>query len=253
MELHYYPTSHWSRIIALMLAETGASFERKLVDITKAATFEPDYLRMNPRGVVPTLVDGDELVCDGRKIAEYLDTKAGTSLCPSANKMYSSWAERLHDVPVMLFSYSVWVLGQKGEKSADILADKVTRAREYAERFEDLRTAYLRKADYFETFRRELHDPEHLANEKARAAALLDELGTQLTRSKWIAGDEYTFADCIATSILYRLVDLKMLDHWLGDESHGLHAYYQRLRQRPSFRAVFYDDPLIPEKYRPKD
>lgn len=236
-----------------MLVESGTSFERKLVDITKAATFEAEYLRMNPRGVVPTLVDGGEVVCDGRTIAEFIDKKAATRLCPSDNETYRSWARRLHDLPVMLFSYSVWVLGRKGEKSADILADKVSRAREYAERYQDLRTAYLRKADYFETFRRELHDPDHLAQETAAAASLLDELGMQQQTSKWIAGDDFTFADCIATSILYRLVDLKMLDHWLGDESHGLDAYYKRLRERPSFRAVFYDDPLIPEKYRPKD
>ncbi len=236
-----------------MLAESGTSFDRKLVDITKAATFEADYLRMNPRGVVPTLVDGERVVCDGRKIAEYIDGQAGTQLCPSGNKEYARWTERLHDVPVMLFSYSVWVLGRKGENSADILADKVTRAREYAERYEDLRSDYLRKAEFFEVFRQELHDPEHLAKEKSAAEALLNELGEQLKSSKWIAGDQYTFADCIATSILYRLIDLDMLSHWHGDETHGLHAYYQRLRDRPSFRAVFYDDPLIPEKYRPKD
>jgi tetrachloro-p-hydroquinone reductive dehalogenase len=229
------------------------SFERKLVDITKAATFEPDYLRLNPRGVVPMLIDGERVVCDGRRIAEYIDGQASTQLCPSENNSYTSWAERLHDVPVMLFSYSVWVLGRKGEKSADILADKVTRAREFAERHEDLRSEYLRKAEFFEVFRRELHDPVHLANAKAATRALLDELGARLTSSRWIAGDQYTFADCIATSILYRLIDLDMLLHWHGDESHGLHAYYQRLRDRPSFRAVFYDDPLIPEKYRPKD
>ena len=187
MELHYYPTSHWSRIITLMLAESGTSFDRKLVDITKAATFEADYLRMNPRGVVPTLVDGEEVVCDGRRIAEFIDKKAGTHLCPSDNETYGSWAKRLHDVPVMLFSYSVWVLGRKGEKSADILADKVSRAREYAERYPDLRSAYLRKADYFETFRQELHDPDHLARETAAAASLLDELGSQLQKSKWIS------------------------------------------------------------------
>jgi glutathione S-transferase len=253
VEFHYYPTSHWSRIISLALAEGGHTFERKLVDITKAASFEPDYLRLNPRGVVPTLVDEGEVVWDGRKIAAHLDKKSAGNLCQHGQESYEHWAKVLHDVPVMLFSYSVWLLGKKGEKSSDILADKVRRAHDYAAKYPDLTEEYQRKAKYFETFRAQLHDEENLRAEKERCAQVLDQMGEVLKGSEWIAGDQYSFADCIATSILYRLIDLEMLKGWAEDESHGLHGYYQRLRSRPSFRAVFYDDPLIPEKYRPKD
>ena len=61
-----------------------------------------------------------------------------------------------------------------------------------------------------------------------------------------------SFADCIATSILWRLIDLGKVDGWSRDPDHGLYSYWQRIKARPSFRAVFYDDPLIDPRFLPK-
>jgi tetrachloro-p-hydroquinone reductive dehalogenase len=245
MELHYYPSSHWSRVITLCLAEHGLAFERRLVDITRNATFAPEYIRLNPRGVVPTLVDDGQVVWDGRKIAEYLDTKTGHDLCCEGDPEVQAWTRRLHDFPLMLFSYSVWVLGHRGEKSADILDDKVQRARQHAEAYPDLAEHYTRKAEFFAGFRSRVYDAAHVAAEMQAGTKVLDELGEWLLSRTWIGGDDYSFADAIATSILYRLVDLGKLDHWLGDDGHGLHGYFERLKARPSYRAVFHDDPLL--------
>jgi len=57
-QLHYSPSTaslavHW------MLIEIGAPFELVLTDIATGAHKTPDYLKLNPSGVVPTLiVDG---------------------------------------------------------------------------------------------------------------------------------------------------------------------------------------------------
>lgn len=250
IELHYYPTSHWSRVIALLLEEHGLAYERVVVDITRNASFEPEYIRINPRGVVPTVVDDGQVIWDARRIAEHLDERAGGNMCRPDDPVALTWMERLHDFPLMLFSYSVWVLGHRGESSADILEDKVDRARRYAARYPDLADHYSRKADFFATFRAQVYDPGHVARQERTGAAFLDELGDHLRSREWIAGSDYSFADAMATSILYRLVDLGKLDHWSGDPDHGLHAYLRRLKERPSYRAVFVDDPLIPDKYR---
>ena len=252
MDYYYFPTSYWSRIISLVLAEKGLSFGRRLVDIRKNASFDPDYIRINPRGVVPTLVDEDRIVCNGPTIAEYLDEKAGPRLCRFDDPQVASWSRRLEDVPVMLFSYSVWVLGKRGEKSADILADKVERAARYAEQYPDLREQYLRKGRFFEQFRAHVYDDAHVASEASKCRELLEEMGGLVAEREYLCG-EYSFADCIATSILYRLVDLGMLDHWATDPTHGLHGYYDRLRARPSYQAVWVEDPLIPPGYRPDE
>ena len=48
----------------LLLLETGAPHELVLVDIPGGANRDPDYLKLNPNGVVPTLI------VDGRPVAE---------------------------------------------------------------------------------------------------------------------------------------------------------------------------------------
>ena len=72
MKLHYFPTSYWSRNITLVVAEKGLEIERVFVDIRRHATFEPDYIRLNAKGVVPTLVDGAPIT-NGMRIARHLD------------------------------------------------------------------------------------------------------------------------------------------------------------------------------------
>lgn len=248
MDYYYYPTSHWSRIVSVVLAEKGLDPTRHVVDITQNASFDPDYVRINPRGVVPTLVDDGKVVWDGPTIVKYVDAKAPGRLFPDDPEV-EQWAKRLEDFPVMLFSYSVWVLGERGENSATILDDKVERARKYAEKYPDLKEQYERKQKFFQEFRAQVYDDDYVAAQEAEYRQLLDQLGERLTKQDWVCGD-YSFADAILLSTLFRLVDLKRLDHWHGDADHGLDAYFARLKARPSYRAVYIDDPLIPERYR---
>lgn len=63
-----------------------------------------------------------------------------------------------------------------------------------------------------------------------------------LSARPFLGGEAWSLADAIATSMLYRLVDLETCHLWHGDEAHAVHRYYERLRARPSFAAVFLDD-----------
>ena len=52
----YYSPGSASMVVHLALLEAGAPHELELVDLDAGAQRAPDYLRLNPRGVVPTLV-----------------------------------------------------------------------------------------------------------------------------------------------------------------------------------------------------
>lgn len=52
----YYCPGTASMVIHLALLEIGAAHELKLVDVEKKQQKDPEYLRLNPNGVVPTLV-----------------------------------------------------------------------------------------------------------------------------------------------------------------------------------------------------
>ena len=52
----YYSPGTASMVVHLALLEIGAPHELRLVDFAADAQHDPDYLKLNPRGVVPTLV-----------------------------------------------------------------------------------------------------------------------------------------------------------------------------------------------------
>ena len=52
----YYSPGTASMVVHLALLEIGAPHQLRLVDFDADAQHDPDYLKLNPRGVVPTLV-----------------------------------------------------------------------------------------------------------------------------------------------------------------------------------------------------
>ena len=58
------PRQRQLRAPPILLREIGAPFQLQLVDRTQAAHKSPEYLKLNPNGLIPVLVDG-ELVATG--------------------------------------------------------------------------------------------------------------------------------------------------------------------------------------------
>ena len=63
--------------VALALEETGLPYEARPVDTRKGDQFEPGYLRVNPNGKVPAIVDGDVTVFDSNAILLHLAETTG--------------------------------------------------------------------------------------------------------------------------------------------------------------------------------
>lgn len=59
--------------VRIVLAEKGLSYELIEVDITKGENRRPEFLRLNPYGRVPVLIDEDTTVYDSTIINEYLE------------------------------------------------------------------------------------------------------------------------------------------------------------------------------------
>lgn len=247
LDYHYFPWSHWSRVCSVVLHEKGLwdTTRRHLVDIRKNASFEPDYLKLNPKGVVPTVCIDGEPVCNTPVIVKTLDALVDPVVHPD-DPVVDLWADRLEQVELMHLSYHVWTQGKRGEKSADILDDKVSRAERYAAGNPSLAELYLRKRDFFRQFRDEVYDAGHRQAVRERTVRLLETLEVQVDLYDHVCGDAWTWPDAIALSILWRLEDLQSgLDPWKDDPSHPVHRYFQRLKARPSFTAVYLDDPMF--------
>lgn len=73
--------------VRIGLAEMNLDYEDKLLDLKSGDQHDPDYLNLNPNGVVPTLVDDDLVVIESSLILEYLDREHnGGALMPKGQE-----------------------------------------------------------------------------------------------------------------------------------------------------------------------
>lgn len=82
IQLYYHP-SNASFTPHVLLHEMGAPFELLLVDRDNGAHKRPEYLKLNPNGTIPVLVDGPLVVYETAAIAMHLaDTHPAAGLAP---------------------------------------------------------------------------------------------------------------------------------------------------------------------------
>lgn len=83
LQLHYFP-SNASITPHILLEEMGLPFELRLVDRANNAQKSPEYLKMNPNGLIPVLVDGDMVLYETAAICLHLtDTHPDMGLAPA--------------------------------------------------------------------------------------------------------------------------------------------------------------------------
>ena len=99
IQLHYAP-GNASMTPHLLLEELGLPFELKVVDRANNAHKSPEYLKLNPNGLIPVLVDGDLVLYETAAIVLHLvDAHPGAGLAPAIGT-----AERAH-----FYKWLVWL------------------------------------------------------------------------------------------------------------------------------------------------
>ncbi len=74
LKLYACPQTRATRI-TWMLEELGVDYEYTKIDLMKGAGRQPEYLKINPGGKVPALIDGDLLLTESAAICTYLGDK----------------------------------------------------------------------------------------------------------------------------------------------------------------------------------
>lgn len=109
MQLHYYP-GNASFAPHVLLQEIGAPFELKLVQRTEGAHKRPEYLKLNPNGQIPVLVDGDLVLYETAAICLHLaDAHPGAALAPQPGTRerahYYKWMAWLTNTPQAMMKH----------------------------------------------------------------------------------------------------------------------------------------------------
>ncbi|HDR9485295.1 TPA: glutathione S-transferase family protein [Burkholderia aenigmatica] len=209
MKLFYYP-SNASMAPHFVLEEIGKPFELEFVDRTHDQHKSPDYLALNPNGLIPVLIDGDLVLYEAAAICLHLaDTHPEQRLAPELG------------TPERAQCYK-WLMWLTNTLQTTLLAYF------YPERWVDVGNA--------------AGAAQVKAHAEAKIAALLDQLDRQLETSggPWLLGARYTVLDPYAL----------MLCRWTRGFAEParqrpiLGGYLQRVLARPAIQRALQTEGL---------
>jgi glutathione S-transferase len=204
IQLHYFP-GNASMTPHMLLRELGVPFELKLVDRAANAHKSPEYLKLNPNGLIPVLVDGELVLYETAAIVLHLvDTHRESGLAPAVGT-----AER-----AQFYKWLVWLAASLQSQMPIYF---------YTERYVAPGNA--------------AGAAEVKAATETRIAALIDQIDAQLAShgGPWLLGqrfsalDPYAFMLCRWTRGMQR--PARTLPH--------IAPFLERMLGRPAVQKVF--------------
>ena len=241
--LYNAPQSTCSQRVRFALHAKGQEFTEHKLDLFAGDQLKPDYLAINPNGVVPALVDGDTPVIDSAVILEYLedilpDVAPLRPSDPALAAQMRAMMRFIDEVPtpaIRVPSYNLAFLPHfqsMTEAEFQALADSKPLRREFLMKMG--RTGFP-KADMDEALGR-------LQRGVDRMAEWLEQSG-----GPWIMGLDLTLADIAIMPVIVRMDDIN-LDHMWADKPQIV-DWLDRIRAQDAFKATYYHGSLLTEKY----
>lgn len=209
LHLHYYP-GNASLTPHMLLEELGVRYQLDLVDRTKGAHKSPEYLKLNPNGLIPVLVDADLVLYETAAICLHLvDAHPEAGLAPALGT-----PERAH-----FYKRLIWLTNTLQAMLIHYF---------YPERLVDDGNAE--------------GAAQVRAHAEARIGTMLDQLDAELARhgQPWLLGDNYSAVDPYALMLCRWTRGLKRPARALPH----LAPYLQRVLDRPVVQRAFEQEGL---------
>lgn len=221
--------------VRLALHEKGVAFQSHNIDLRAGDQFDPDYLKLNPNAVVPTLVDGDDVILESSVILHYVDdTHPDPSLLPADaadRARMRLWMKRVDDV----VHPSIGSLTHAtAYRPAFLALDEEGRAARLAKIPDE-----NRRARFTAVYEQGLEAPVVIGAVKA-VNKLIRDMEAALTENDFLAGPAYSLADCAVTPYANRLFDLGLLGLWAVEAPH-VFRWYSAIRERANFAPAITD------------
>jgi len=229
-ELYHHNTAVCAQKVRLVLEEKEQPWTGHELNLRLGDQVRPEYLKLNPNGVVPTLVHNGVPIIESTLINEYLDdVLPHNPLKPRDPKRRvdmrlwtKSIDEGLHyaigSLSFAILQRDAWLAKPREEldRHLDSLPDPARRERQREAIDEGLDAPIVRAAirSYF------------------KAALHMEAV---LSEQRWLAGDDYSLADVALTPYISRLSMLGMAGLW-GPRVAG---WLERIKGRPNYeRAI---------------
>ena len=228
--LYHYNASVCAQKVRMTLFEKGLPWEGHLVDLFKGEQLDPAYLKLNAKGVVPTLIDNGRVFTESTVICEYLDDAyPEPPLRPKDPGMRAEMRlftkacdEGLHQ-GVAVMSYA----GMFMERLRKMPPEKL---KEHLSRIID-----LDRRDRQSTIQEKGVDAPHIFRGVIAFEKAFHKIEKALGDGRpWVAGDLFSLAEINLAPYVARLDFMGILDVWTAERPKTA-AWYRRIEARPCF------------------
>ena len=231
--LYHGTTSVCAIKARLALHEKGLQWDGEILDLHRGDQHRAEYLRLNPNGVVPTLVHDGRVIIESTLIIEYLDEVfPDPPLMPSDPYFRAQarlWMKKIDDYLHAACSTVTFAIAFRQG-----LLKKTPE--ELEARFKSIPDPAYRERQRLSV----MHGiaAPHVAQAVNNYDKYIGEMAVALSRSPYLVGDSYSLADVAATSYINRAEMLAMEGLWVGCRPH-VADWLRRIRERPSYdRAI---------------
>ena len=232
LDLYHYKGSVCSQKARMTLFEKGLEWRSHEVNLFTSEQYDPEYLELNPKGYVPTLVHDGTAIRESTLICEYLDdTFPSPPLIPdgpAGRVQMRLWSKAVDEglfTGVTVFSFSAMFRERMKKQSPE---ERERRYRNIGdpERRDRYKSMYEEGIDSPYVFRAvAAYDIAFKAMEETLAGG-----------SQWLVDDMFSLAEVNLAPFAARLEHLTLLDLWI-DGRPAVGAWWRRVKDRPSYRA----------------
>jgi glutathione S-transferase len=228
--LYHFDRSTAAQKVRIALAEKNLPWESRYVDpgLRKRQQHDPEYLKLNPRGLVPTFVHDGRVVRESQVILEYLEdvfpTPALRPADPYERALMRLWT-KLVDEGLHVDSRTIgqcvamrYVIQEVDpatvKKHYEAMPDEVRRDNDLINNEKGLDSPLLPGA--IRRFKRAFYD-----------------IDRALAKSPWLAGNAFSLADISLVVYASRMESFQLAE--LLDELPRLQEWLARIKARPSW------------------
>ncbi|MCH2550320.1 MAG: glutathione S-transferase family protein [Alphaproteobacteria bacterium] len=242
-ELYNAPQSICSHKVRFALNAKRIRFNEYKLDLFSGDQLKPEYLSINPNGLVPALVHNGVNIIDSLVIVQYLDelfsdVESFTPKEPVMRARMRSLMAYIDEVPtpaVRIPSYNMAFLVHFKNMPED--------------EFLDMANAKPLRKEFLLKFGRVGFSENEFNEALDRLERSLKRMQTEINISKgpWFLGDELSIADIAMMPVIIRLEDLNLEYMW--EDKPEVSYWLELIKDHHAFQPTFYHGSLLTEQY----
>ena len=235
--IYDYPGSICSQMARLALEEKGITYTRQTIDIINThEQFEPWYIALNPKSVVPTLRIDDLIVTDTINIVKCIDSDFdGPSLSPVNHQFMEQLMTDIMGLHYGVLLYSGSLTPERTSPTiiarGKLLEQMLLERPQHSELLQKRVDGNRRMQDI-------LSNDDEVERYIDAARSIVDQLDASLAETEFVAGDQYSLADTFATAAIARFRKHGFENWWIGGRNPNVSRYINAMRERPSWIAA---------------